>query len=75
MSRSVIGHPDSDWDVRVVCSEMAMEMREVRKPVSELILLNKELRTILDTVISKREGSRLKQLALPCQEKYEEGKY
>ena len=54
---------------------MAMEMREVRKPVSELILLNKELRTILDTVISKREGSRLKQLALPCQEKYEEGKY
>ena len=50
-----------------------MEMREVRKPVSELILLNKELRTIFDTIISKSEGSRLKQL--PCQEKYEEGKY
>ena len=54
---------------------MEMTMSEVRRPVPTLSLLNKQLREVFDAIISKSEGSRLKQLMLTCPEKCVEGEY
>ena len=61
--------------MRLASSEMEMTMSEVRRPVPTLSLLNKQLREVFDAIISKSEGSRLKQLMLTCPEKCVEGEY